>query len=506
MNHQKFKEVSSHTIAALSLLFLVTISGCAVGPDFHAPQSPDTNEYTATPLSAETVTAPGPSGVSQRLLTGRDIPAEWWTLFRSPELDSIVKEALKNNPSLAASEATIRQAQELLNATVGSALLPRVDANASIVRQKISGAFIGQPNLNIHPFTLYNASVNVSYALDIWGGARRQLESLRAQVDYQRFQLEAAYLTISANIVTTAIREASIRAQLQATRDIIDAQQNQLDLVEKQYKLGGAAYSDVLAQKTQLAQTRAILPSLEKELSQTRHALAVLSGKLPSQGNTIPEFKLDSLSLPQELPVSVPSSLVRQRPDIRASEEHLHSANAQIGVATALLLPQVTITGAAGYQSPDFASLFHPSTAVWNIGAGLLQPIFRGGELTAKRRAAIAAYEAATASYKSTALQAFQNVADVLRALELDADALKARAEAEAAAKDSLDLAQKQFDLGAISYLSLLNAVQQYQQARISLIQAQAARFADTAALFQALGGGWWNRADKAESASDKTK
>jgi len=486
-------------IALLVASGLIVI-GCAVGPDFHAPKAPETKDYTSTPLPPETAATNGVGGSAQRWVFEQDIPNQWWSLFRSTALDQLIRQSLTENPTLASAEATLRQAEEVLRATIGSALFPRVDANAAVTRTKISGAAVGEPKVQFPPFTLYNASVSVSYALDIVGGARRELESLRSQVDYQRFQLEGAYITLTANIVTAAIQEASVRAQIRTTQDIIAAQQKQLDLVEQQYQLGGAAYSDVLAQRTQLAQTKSTLPPLEKNLSQIRHLLAVLAGRLPSDAGSLPEFNIEDLTLPQELPVSLPSSLVRQRPDIQASEALLHAASAQIGVATAALYPQITISGSAGYTATEPSGLFNPSSAVWNIGAGLLQPLFHAGELTAKRRAAIAAYDQASAQYRLTVLQSFQNVADVLRALDLDANTLKAQAEAESAAKDSLELTQKQFQFGAISYLSLLNAERQYQQTRISLVQAQAARFADTAALFQALGGGWWNRTSRLDA------
>jgi NodT family efflux transporter outer membrane factor (OMF) lipoprotein len=263
--------------------------------------------------------------------------------------------------------------------------------------------------------------------------------------------------------------------------------------VEQQFRLGGVSLPDLLAQKAQLAQTRAVLPPLEKELSQTGHQLAVLTGRLPSEAK-LPDFDLDGLKLPRELPVSLPSELVRQRPDIRAAEALLHAASAQVGVATANLYPQVTLSGSFGSVATKAGDLFASGMDVWSLGAGVLQPVFHGGELTARRRAAVAAYDAASAQYRETVLQAFQNVADVLRALDADALALKAQAEAEAAARDSRDITGKQFSLGAVSYLTLLDSERQYQQARIALVQVQAVRYADTAALFQALGGGWWNR------------
>jgi NodT family efflux transporter outer membrane factor (OMF) lipoprotein len=369
-----------------------------------------------------------------------------------------------------------------------------VDAGFSASRKKFTGAAFGQPDAPGGLFTLYNASVSVSYTLDIFGATRRGLEELQARVDYQRFLLEGAYLTLTSNIVTTAVREASLRASIKATEEIIRAEEEQLALVEEQFRLGAVARPEVLAQQAQLAQTRASLPPLEKELARTRHLLAVLAGSPPGQEAELPEFRLTDFQLPGELPLALPSSLVSRRPDIRAAEEQLHSACALVGVATANLFPKLTITGDYGTQSILLTGLFSGGTNIWSIGAGLLQPIFRGGELTAKRRAAIAAYDQAEAEYRETVLQAFQNVADVLRALEKDAQTLKAQSEAEKTAADSLDLTRSRFELGAANYLSLLNAERQLQQARLSLAQARAARFADTAALFQALGGGWWNR------------
>ena len=478
--------------AALAVAATMT-AGCAVGPDFRAPAPPSATTYTATALPAETAATPGVAGAPQRFIAGNDVPAQWWALFHSEALDRTIRQALADSPTLAAAQARLREARENRRATYGT-LFPSVDGNVSASRQKISGASFGQPGSDVTPFTLINASVSVSYALDLFGGTRRELEALQAQIDYQSFQLEGAYLTLTSNIVTAAVQEASLRAQLRATREIIAAEEEQLKLVERQVKIGGASLPDQLAQEAQLAQTRTTLPPLEKGLAQTRHQLAALAGRLPGDAGELPEFVLTELTLPPELPVSLPSALVRQRPDIRASEELLHAASAQIGVATANLYPQVTLSGSYGSQATRLENLFSTGTSVWSLGAGVLQPIFRGGELTAKRRAAIAAFDAAEAQYRATVVQAFQGVADVLRALEQDALTLKAQAAAETAAHDSLDLSRKQFEIGAASYLTLLNAERQHKQAQLALVQAQAVRLADTAALFQALGGGWWNR------------
>ncbi len=477
----------------IAAIVAALLAGCAVGPDYRRPEPPPVASYTGNPLPAETAAAPGAGGVPQRFASGEKIPSEWWALFRSEPLDRLIRQALADSPTLAAARATLRVAEENRRAQSG-ALLPRVDGNASARRQKISGASFGQRGTSLSPFTLYDASVSVSYALDLFGGTRRELEALQAEVDYQRFQLEGAWLALTANLVTTAVQEGALRAQLMATRDIVAAEEEQLDLVERRFRLGGAARPDVLAQQAQLAQTRATLPPLEKQLAQARHRLAVLAGRFPGDAGILPEFDLDRLELPRELPVSLPSSLARQRPDIRAAEELLHAASARVGVATANLYPQLTLSGNLGTEATGLRDLFGAGTSVWSLGAGLLQPLFRGGELTAKRRAAIAAYDQAGALYRETVLEAFRDVADVLRALDMDAQTLKAQADAEAAAKAALDLAREQFRLGAASYLTLLDAERRHQQARIALVQAQAVRFADSAALFQALGGGWWNR------------
>jgi len=489
--HSKVRRLVCWRPAFVFALAGAALGGCAVGPDFHRPEAPTATRYTAAPLQ-QTVATPGAGGAAQRFVMGQDIPAQWWTLFHSETLNALVRQALVDSPTLVAAQATLRQAQENLRAQFGAVAFPGVDGGISATRQRISGAAFGsagRPGV----FDLYNASVKVSYAFDIAGGARRELESLQSAVDYQRFQLEGAYLTLTANIVTTAIQEASLRARLQTTMDIASAQEKQLAVIERQFQLGAVSRSDVLAQRTQVAQTRATIPPLDKALAQARHLLAVLAGKLPSDA-VLPEFNLDSLQLPEALPVSLPSSLVRQRPDVRAAEEVLHQASAQIGVRTAAMFPQFTLSGSFGSEATKASSLFGSGTGVWSVGAGLLQPIFHGGELTAQRRAAVAAYDQAAAQYRETVLQAFQNVADVLRALDADASLLQAQAQADAAAHDMLKLTQTQFRLGATSYLSLLDAQRQFEQTHVNLVQAQAGRYADTAALFQALGGGWWNR------------
>jgi NodT family efflux transporter outer membrane factor (OMF) lipoprotein len=467
------------------------VSGCEVGPDFVSPSVPAAAGYTPEKLAAETAAADIHGGEAQRLVQDLNIPGQWWTLFHSPALTALIEEALKANPSLEAATAALREAQENVYAEQG-ALFPTVSGSLSTEREKISGATFGFPGTS-SIFSVHTAQLSVSYPLDVFGGTRRQIEALTAQTDYQRFQLEAAYLSLTANVVTAAVTEASLRAQIAATKEIIEIETQELEVQQRQLALGGASKSGVLQQAATLAQERATLPALEKQLAQERNLLADFAGRFPSQylGKS---FDLDGLQLPQDLPVSLPSKLIEQRPDVRSSEAQLHNYSAEIGVATSNQLPQLSLS--ATYGSSAVGNLFSPGTGIWSAAASLSQTLFDAGTLQHKKRAAVAAYDQAAAQYRSTVLAAFQDVANALRALQSDADALQAQLAADRAAADSLALAREQFHDGAIPYLSLLTAEQTYQQTRISLVQAQASRFSDTAALFQALGGGWWNRAD----------
>ncbi len=480
--------VSWSTHFFLAAFFTIAFAGCTVGPDFHLPNQATPQSYTAASLSSKTANAPVTGGSAQEFIFAEDISAQWWTLFESPELDRLVRRGLGGSPSLAAAEAALRKATEILSAVRGG-LYPGFDLSTQVARSRTS--------TNTYPpvslFTVYNASVNVSYAFDFFGGLRRRIEGAQAQVEYQRYQREAAYLSLTANIVTTAIQEAALRAQMAAITEIESVEGKQLAVVERQVHLGALPQAALFAQQSQVATTRAMLPSLEKQVAFARHALALLIGEFPGEEG-LSVLHLETLHLPGSLPVSLPSSLVRQRPDIRASEALLHAACAEVGVATANLYPQISLSASYGGQSMSTGTLFGADNAAWNIGAGLLQPIFRGGELTARRRAAIAAYDQSAAEYRQTILKAFRDVADVLRALETDAEALRAHVEAESAAKAALDLIGKQVRLGASNYPLLLIAQRDYLKAHINVIAAQAQRYADTASLFQALGGGWWNR------------
>lgn len=486
----------------LSTSVALILGGCAVGPDFKTPGSlaSDFYSYSEVPVEektqrseGKTQRSEGKTGASQKLVLAQDIPAQWWEIFHSKELDELIRSALANSPNLASAQAALRQAQENYNALSGGTLYPNVSASFVPERDKISAASTQGSAGTL--FNLYNASVSVSYTIDAFGGNRRAVEDLGAEVEYQRFQVEAAYLTLISNLVTTAIKEASLRAQIEAQNEILRAQVKQLEVIESRFISGAISKVDVLNQRSFVAQTRATIPSLEKTLQQTRHQLAVYAGRLPGDIN-LPTFELDSLDLPKELPVSIPSALVRQRPDIRASEALLHRASAQLGVATANQYPKITLTGTYGSTASTMGTLFSGPAEMWRLAGGITQPIFNGGELSAKRRAAVAYYDQQDAKYRSTVLGAFQNVADTLQALEFDARTLKEQVEAAKVAKQTLDLANLQFGFGAINSLTLLDVKRTYQKARIDLVIARATRYADTAALFQSLGGGWWNRSE----------
>jgi NodT family efflux transporter outer membrane factor (OMF) lipoprotein len=469
------------------------LAGCAVGPDFRRPEPPASSTYTAGAQPSGTVAAKGPGGTKQRFDTGADIPSEWWSLFRSESLDRLVRIALGENPTLAQARARLTQAREEFHARAGATQYPAVDAGISAKRQKLNLASLGVSNVpEPGPFTLYNASISVTYDLDLFGGNRRALEGLGAKVDYRHFELEAARRTVAANVVNAAIRQALLRAQIAKVRDLLEAQGRQFAITEERYKAGGVSQLDVRNQNMLLDQTRALLPPLERRLAQVTHQLAVYLGREPSEA-TIDEFDLDGLHLPEEVPLSLPSSLARKRPDIRAAEALWHQACANVGVATADLFPKITVSGSLGSQRTGSGDLPN-GVNVWSIAGNLMQPIFRGGELRARKRSAVAAYDEAAAVYRQIVLQGLQEVADTLSALDMDARTLQARADAAEHARVGYGIARQQYLLGGVSHLALLDAQRQLLQSEFDRVQAQADRYADTAALLQALGGGWRDR------------
>jgi NodT family efflux transporter outer membrane factor (OMF) lipoprotein len=470
---------------ALSVLLVLGLSACVVGPNFKQPAAPKAQPYTADQSALEHGTA----GTDQKLVAGGKVSSDWWTMFGSQALNKLVERGLANSLTVAAARAKLAEVQENLNAQVGAVLYPSVDAKFSSSRQKISGASYGGTS---HIYSLHNASVTASYGIDLFGASRRYLEGLEAQIDYQQYQLQAARMTLAANIVTAVVKEASLRAQIAATQQIIADSEAQLKLTEQRYDIGVVAQSDVLAQRSALARNRTALPVLQKQLQQNRHLLNVLVGDLPADAG-LAEFSLAELHLPHELPLSLPSELVRQRPDIMASEALLHQASADIGVATANMYPSITLSASYGSDSSTISQLFQGGTNVWGVAASLVQPLFHGGELRAKKRAAVDAYQQAQANYREVVLNSFRDVADTLQALDSDGQSLQLQLDAERAAHDTYNLVQEQYKAGAANYLELVNARQQYQQAVITRTQAEAARYADSAALILALGGGWWN-------------
>lgn len=489
-----------HRLAAIGGLSLL-LASCTVGPDFTPPEAP-VGGYTREPSPAGTVGVAGTAGTAQSFAVGRDIPGEWWKLYRSKTIDALVGEAIAKHPDIAAGQAALRAARENALAEQGS-LLPQASLTGNQQRMGVSPAQSGLRGPG-SMFDLTGTSVSVSYAVDVFGGERRKVEGLEAAATIRRHELEATQLALTANVVNTVIADASLRAQIAATNDIIRSESEQLDLLRRQFQLGAVAQTDVLLQESNLAQAKAGLPALEKQLAQNRNQLMAYLGRLPSEDRG-EHVGLAELKLPNRLPLSLPSTLVRQRPDVAAAEATLHQSNAQIGVATANMLPKLNLSAAWGSQALSPAELFGANTAAWSLAAGATQPIFQGGALFHGREAAIAQRDQAAEQYRSTVIKAFQNVADALRAVQTDAKALAAQTEAEAAAGRSLQIARSQYKTGGTTWTTVLTADQAYQNARIARVKAQAQRFADTTALMQALGGGWWNRVDETREAEPRT-
>ena len=483
-------DLTSDLRAAISAGFLpmLFLQACTVGPKYHPPAAPTVTTYTPQPQSTATVSSTGAAGGPQHFDSSADLPAQWWTLFHSAQVDAMVREALTNSPTLDAATARLKQAQEELRARTGATKYPTVTGNASVQGEQVNLAAYGIPFPNPSPFALLNGSIGVSYALDLFGGNRRLIEGLRAQTEYQQWQLEGARLMLAGNVVSSAIGQAQLSAQIRITRQIITVRQQQVEIAEERYRAGGASEYDVRSQRTLLAQSQAMLPPLEERLDLTNDQLALLMGKAPGQAQ-VQGISLDRLELPQELPLSVPSSLARQRPDIRAAESMLHRASADVGVATANLFPQIVISGSGGALGTSFSS----GGDTWNIGAALAQPIYNGGALRAEKRKAQAAYDEANSQYRQTVLQAFEQVADTLSSIRNDARTLQARTDAATEAAAAFELARQRYQAGGISRLALLDAQGQQLDTALDRTESAANRMRDTAALFQALGGGWWN-------------
>jgi NodT family efflux transporter outer membrane factor (OMF) lipoprotein len=505
--------------------FLVAVTAalltaaCAVGPRWHAPQAPAAAGFAPTPLPESSAASAVQGGGTQRFIAGRDIPFEWWQLFQSAALNTLIERALKANPTIAAAQASLRQAQEQVYAQRGF-FYPSVGATYQAERHKVSGntngsstigvqgngvdLLPGEPEVYPNPaphnvpsyYTFYTAQLTVGFVPDVLGGNRRQVESLAAQKDAQRFALEATYITLASNVAAAAIQEASLRAQIQATREIIAADEKALQILRNQFRLGFAMRIDVAAQESALAQVMTTLPPLQQELEAMRDLIRALAGGLPNGPDET--FELDALQLPPEVPLSLPAKLIEQRPDVRAAEAQLHAANAQVGVAVAAMLPQFSISGQYGGNATQISQMFSAGGPFWSLYGNVSQPIFQGGTLLHQERAARQALKQAAAQYQITVIAAYQNVADALHVSLLDADTLSADVEAEASAKVTYELTRRQADMGYVNALSLISAETAYRQTLLTRVQAQATRYGDTVALFQALGGGWWNRKELA--------
>jgi NodT family efflux transporter outer membrane factor (OMF) lipoprotein len=478
---------------ACVVALMAVSAGCAVGPNFKRPAPPDAAGYGNSVKTARTTAGPAAVSDAQRFVADMDVPDQWWRALGSQNLNGLVDRALAGNPNVGAAQAALRQAHELYLAQRTS-FFPNLQGSFGANRSEFPVNTLTSPTVaSSSTYTLYTAQLTLSYAPDIFGATRRQVEIAEAQAESARYQLEATYVTLSTNVVVAAIQEASLRAQISTTERLLQMEHQLSDLVQQQRRLGTASDLDVLSQQALEAQTAQSLPPLQKQLGQTHDALIALLGKLPSE-DIEENLQLDDLTLPADLPLSLPSKLVEQRPDVRQAEENLHMASAAVGVAIADLLPQFAITADVGSSALKLGKLFTPYTGFWDAGASLTQTLFDAGALLHKKHAADAALDQAAALYRAAVILACQNVADTLRAVEADADAQKASAAAQQAAKKTFELAQQQRSLGTIGLVAVLNAEQAYGTAALSEIQARANRYADTAALFQALGGGWWNR------------
>ncbi len=483
--------------AAIAALLL---GACVVGPDFKAPPRPSAGAYAA-PNAAPTSATPVPGGAAQRFSTGNRIAADWYQVFGSVQLNAIIAAALKDNPSLEAAQARLRQARSQLQ-LADSSRYPSATAGLGVSRDHLNAAQLGLNSpLFVNTFALYTAQASVSYDLDLFGANRRGIEAQRANLDAQRFQLRGTYLTLVSNLVVTALNAADLQDRITATNKIIADEQDQLTLVEGLEQAGSVSHADTLRAQTQLETVKATLPALRQQLTLQQTQLAILSGIDPGRFHALPLTLVD-FKLPEDLPFSLPSELVRQRPDILAAESALHVASAQVGVATANLYPQLTLSAYYGVQGNELSSLFNPPARIWSFGGSLLAPLFRGGALHAERDSAVEAYNESFAEYRQTVLEAFGQVSNVLSAIDNDADGLQAQYATLDSARASRELVQGQYRQGAATYLDVLVAEQQSDQAELSYLSALGQRFVDTASLYQALGGGWWNAPAAAEASA----
>jgi len=489
--HRSRRAASGVPAGAVACVLALATSGC-VGPNFIPPAAPTVNGYLPGKLASPGPRPSTPTVPAQHFVTGEAVSARWWAAFRSQPLNNLIRDVVNHSPTLQSAEAAIKIAQ--YNALAQRGLFfPQVTGNST--SQEVLVANPGQvpPIPTEAPqtqFSLVTHQLTVSFVPDVWGGNLRAVENLDAVTEQQLFQLEAAYLTLTSNVVTAAIQEASFRGQITETKRVIAIERHLLDILKRQFDAGQAAKADVLAQEAALAAAEQLLPPLEKQLAIQRDLLTALAGRLSSD-EVAQKFDLAHIKLPANLPISLPSKLVDQRPDVRQAEANMHAASALIGVAIAARLPNITLSANGGTTAFNFAQSFAPGTGFYTLAAGVTQPIFDGFTLYNKQKAAEAALDQAEAQYRATVITAFQNVADALRALQADARGMQAAVHAEETAKASLDIVEKQLNAGQVNLLAVLNAQQTYLTAVVTRVQTQATRLSDTAALFMALGGGW---------------
>lgn len=488
----KSKLFKQFILIFFAVIVALIVHGCAVGPDYHPPAPPHASRYTFKKLPKQTTSvAAGNAGKSQIMRFKENIPNEWWHVFHSASLDLLIQEGLKNNPNLKAAKKSLEVAQYTLRAEIGNLLVPAIDLQVGAARTRLAtiqyGSTMPPPTVNI-----YQVQSLATYTLDIFGGNRREVEYYRAKVDFQYYEMMDTYLSLTTNIVMNAIKIASLEAQIRATKELIKTERTVLSIQKARLGYGGVSLQDVSLQETVLAQTVATLPPLEKSLAKENSALAVLTGRLTSNAPPV-HISLNSLNLPKNLPVSVPSALVKQRPDILAASAMMHEMSAKIGVATANLLPKFTLSANFGWVAPQPSSLFIPLTKTWQLAAQMLQPLFHGMALINQRRAAVAEYQQYYEKYKEVVLNSFKSVADALNSIEIDAHKFKADVYAESSSKQTLDITFARYKLGGDNYIDVMTAQQKYLQNKLNRIISQASRYNDTADLYKALGGGWWS-------------
>jgi NodT family efflux transporter outer membrane factor (OMF) lipoprotein len=490
---------------------VAALGGCAVGPDFISPPTPEVERYTP-----EKITNIGAKGAGVSLATADDVPQRWWATFKSSKLDRLIDAAVEHNASIQAAEAAIRvsyyaaEAQKggflptvLLNSNdsvnLPSNLRPLSAINQTMFNQAYPSPFNvvnNAPVLNIaqNPpmwsYSLFLKQATVAYTLDIWGRNRRTVEALEAQTDMMRYQSEAAYLALTANVTVAAIQEAALRGQQAAVERVIKIERELLDLFRNQKDVGWASEADVLTQEAALAQSLELLPPLKKQVAQQRNLITALAGRYSSDEIT-ERFDFDDIKLPHAVPLTLPARFVRQRPDIRAAEAQLHAASAQVGVTVAARLPNISISANGGVSAYKLAQLIMPGTQLYGVAADVTQPLFSGFSLLNQQKGAEAAFQQAEAQYRQTVITAFENVADILRAIQADSEAVKAAAYAEKVSSRNLEIVRGQLKIGTVSVLAVLNAQQTYLLAVVAHAQARGNLLADIAGLFMALGGGW---------------